>query len=180
MSLEIVTIPCLKDNYAYLVNGPDGTCLIDAPEAAPIIAALDARGWKLGSLLITHHHHDHVGGVEELRAKYGCEVIGPKAEADKLPPLDLALEDGATGGTGEALTVAIAVPGHTLGHLAGQIIAGNVEIRPYKMGTASACPTCQYKDVCRFDPAINAYRHIPPAGREAILTRLSQGADEPD
>lgn len=118
MPLEIVTVPCLKDNYAYLVNGPDGTCLIDAPEAAPIIAALDARGWNLGSLLITHHHHDHVGGVEELRARYGCEVMGPKAEADKLPPLDLALEDGATGGTGETLTVAIAVPGHTLGHLA--------------------------------------------------------------
>jgi hydroxyacylglutathione hydrolase len=118
MALEIVTVPCLKDNYAYLVNGPDGICLIDAPEAAPIIAALDARGWKLGSILITHHHHDHVGGVAELRARYGCKVMGPKAEADKLPPLDLALSDGDAGGTGDACTVAIAVPGHTLGHLA--------------------------------------------------------------
>ena len=118
MPLEIVTVPCLKDNYAYLVNGPDGTCLIDAPEAGPIIAALESRGWKLDSILITHHHHDHVGGVEELRARSGCTVIGPKAEADKLPRLDRALADGDTVGTGAALAVALAVPGHTLGHLA--------------------------------------------------------------
>ena len=118
MPLEIVTVPCLSDNYAYLVKGPDGVCLIDAPEAGPIVDALEARGWTLNSLLITHHHHDHVGGVEELRARYGCEVTGPEAEAGKLPPLDVAVKDGDSGGTGEALTVAIAVPGHTLGHVA--------------------------------------------------------------
>ena len=118
MPLEIVTVPCLRDNYAYLVNGPDGVCLIDAPEAGPIIDALDQRGWGLDALLITHHHHDHVDGVEELRAKYGCKVMGPKAEADKLPPLDMALEEGMNGGEGDGYTVPLAVPGHTLGHLA--------------------------------------------------------------
>ncbi|MGC8202029.1 hydroxyacylglutathione hydrolase [Aliiroseovarius sp. PTFE2010] len=118
MPLEIVTVPCLSDNYAYLVKGPDGVALIDAPEAAPIIAALDARGWQLGVIMITHHHHDHVGGVDELRARYGCPVMGPKAEADKLPKLDMALEPGFAGGTGDALCEVIAVPGHTLGHIA--------------------------------------------------------------
>jgi hydroxyacylglutathione hydrolase len=118
MPLEIVTVPCRSDNYAYLVNGPDGTCLVDAPEAAPIMEALEARGWSLGALLITHHHPDHVDGVAELRARYGCKVMGPKAEEAKLPPLDVALEEGMNGGEGEAYTVPLMVPGHTLGHMA--------------------------------------------------------------
>lgn len=118
MALEIVTIPCLADNYAYLVNGPDGVAIIDAPEAAPIIEALDSRGWTPGVIMLTHHHWDHVQAVEELKAKYGCMVMGPKAEEDKLPKLDFALPDGFSGGQGEGLCEVIAVPGHTLGHVA--------------------------------------------------------------
>lgn len=118
MPLQIVTVPCLSDNYAYIVKGPESTCVIDAPEAGPIIAELEARGWGLDSILITHHHHDHVGGVEELRAKYHCDVLGPKAEQDKLPKLDLALADGDSGGEGDELVEVISVPGHTLGHVA--------------------------------------------------------------
>lgn len=118
MPLEIVTIPCLADNYAYLVHTADGTCLIDAPEAAPIVAALDARGWGLDTILLTHHHHDHVGGVPDLLARYGCKVMGPAAGAPGLPPLDRALADGDIVGTGRGQAVAIAVPGHTLDHLA--------------------------------------------------------------
>ncbi|MDF1854477.1 hydroxyacylglutathione hydrolase [Pseudooceanicola sp.] len=118
MPLDIVTVPCRSDNYAYLVKGPDGVCIIDAPDAAPIIAAAEARGWTPGALLITHHHGDHTVGTEELRAKYGLKVMGPKAEADKLPPLDVALSEGMNSGTGESYTVPLDVPGHTLGHMA--------------------------------------------------------------
>jgi hydroxyacylglutathione hydrolase len=118
--VEIVTIPCLTDNYAYLVKGPGEAevALIDAPDAAPIEAALVARGWTLGAILITHHHNDHTAGVEALRARYGCKVAGPAAEADRLPRLDRALSDGDTGGGGPFRSVVIAVPGHTLGHIA--------------------------------------------------------------
>ncbi len=118
MPLEIVTIPCLSDNYAYLVNGPDGVAIIDAPEAAPIIAELDARGWTPGVIMLTHHHADHTQAVAALKEKYGCMVMGPEAEKDKLPPLDMALPDGMTGGTGDGAMQVIAVPGHTLGHIA--------------------------------------------------------------
>ena len=120
--LEIVTVPCLSDNYAYLVKGPDGVALIDAPEAAPILAALDARGWQLGVIMLTHHHPDHVGGVAELRERYGCPVMGPKAEADKIAAqgvvLDMPLDPGFEGGTGAGRCRVMAVPGHTLGHIA--------------------------------------------------------------
>lgn len=118
MPIEIVTIPCLADNYAYLVNGPDGVALIDAPEEAPIVEALDSRGWGLDVIMITHHHPDHVGAVDALRQRYGCKVMGPKAEADKLPALDFALEPGFSGGNGDGACQVIAVPGHTLGHIA--------------------------------------------------------------
>lgn len=117
---QIVTIPCLSDNYVYLLAAPGKTAvtLVDATEAAPIEAVLDARGWTLGTILITHHHHDHVGGVERLRSRYGCPVFGPAEEADRLPPLDRALRDGDTGGDDPLGFRVMAVPGHTRGHLA--------------------------------------------------------------
>lgn len=120
MPVEIVTIPCRTDNYAYLVHrtGEDTAMLVDAPEAAPLLEALDQRGWKLTTLLLTHHHPDHVEGVAALRDKYDCEVVGPKAEAAKMPPLDREVSEGDKGGTGDLAWTALEVPGHTLGHIA--------------------------------------------------------------
>jgi hydroxyacylglutathione hydrolase len=120
MPLEIVTVPCLSDNYAYLLRdeatGKVG--LVDAPEAAPIETALKAKGWGLDLILITHHHNDHIGGVEALRAGFGARVAGAAADRRRLPPLDVALEDGGTVALGESVSQVIAVPGHTLGHIA--------------------------------------------------------------
>ena len=119
MPLDIVTIPCRSDNYAYLVKGPDGICIIDAPDAAPIIAAAQERGWEPGVLMITHHHGDHTEGTAALKEAFpGLKVMGPKAEEAKLPPLDMALTEGMNGGEGEGYTVPLDVPGHTLGHMA--------------------------------------------------------------
>lgn len=118
MPLEIVTVPCLKDNYAYIVKGPDGIALIDAPDAEPLIKVFENREWRPDVIMLTHHHGDHTAGVAELREKYGCKVMGPKSEEDKLPPLDMALEPGTTGGTDDGLMEVIDVGGHTLGHVA--------------------------------------------------------------
>jgi hydroxyacylglutathione hydrolase len=118
MPLTLVTVPCLRDNYAFLLHDPagGGTALVDAPEAGPIRAALAARGWRLTDILLTHHHDDHTAGVAELRT--GARVIGAAADAHRLPPLDLAVADGDTVAVcGEDARV-IAVPGHTLGHIA--------------------------------------------------------------
>lgn len=117
-AVELVVVPCLSDNYAFLVhNGQTGeTALIDAPEAAPIQSALDARGWTLSDILLTHHHHDHVGGLADLRG--AARVIGAAADAYRLPALDLEVREG------NGLTIAgqhthvFDVSGHTLGHIA--------------------------------------------------------------
>ena len=117
---EIVTIPCLKDNYAFLLHDPatGATAVIDVPEAAPIEAALAARGWRLSDIVITHHHWDHVDGVEALRGATGAKVWGAAADAHRLPPLDHALAEGDSVTIGGLTGAVIDVPGHTVGHVA--------------------------------------------------------------
>jgi len=120
MPLDLVTVRCLSDNYAYLIHeaATGATACIDVPEAAPILAALDERDWKLSHILITHHHHDHVGGVAALAGATGARVIGAAADAHRLPPLDEAVAEGDTVRVGMAEGRVIDVSGHTMGHIA--------------------------------------------------------------
>jgi hydroxyacylglutathione hydrolase len=118
MALQLVTIPCLADNYAFLIRNADTgeTALVDAPEAAPVKAALAARGWRLDHILITHFHDDHVQAVPALRP--GAQVWGNGADAHRLPPLDRPVAGGqAITLCGETCHV-IDVPGHCDGHVA--------------------------------------------------------------
>lgn len=123
MPLELVTIPCLKDNYAYLVHDDETgeTAVVDVPEAAPILKALQDRGWQLSDIWITHHHGDHIDGIPELRAATGAMVIGAEADAHRLPPLDLALPDEGSLTLGRHAIETFPVPGHTVGHIAFHI-----------------------------------------------------------
>lgn len=120
MPLEIVTIPCLKDNYAFLAHdkATGQTAVVDVPEAAPIIAALKQRGWTLSHVLLTHHHWDHVDGLAALLADHPATVIGAAADAHRLPPLDIAVREGDTITIGSDTGRVIDVSGHTLGHVA--------------------------------------------------------------
>lgn len=123
MPLELVTIPCLADNYAYLVHDPasGATAVVDVPEAAPILAALDDRGWRLTDIWLTHHHNDHIDGVPALRAATGAKVTGAAADAHRLPPLDTALPDEGTFTFAGHAVETFPVPGHTIGHIAFHI-----------------------------------------------------------
>jgi hydroxyacylglutathione hydrolase len=120
MPLELVTIPCLADNYAYLIHdaATGQTAVIDVPDAGPIMAALDVRHWRLTDILITHHHDDHIQGVDTLRAQTGAMVLGAAADAHRLPRLDLALDETTTFSVGHEFARVIDVPGHTVGHIA--------------------------------------------------------------
>jgi hydroxyacylglutathione hydrolase len=120
MALELVTIPCLADNYAYLIHDPASgqTAVVDVPDAAPILAAVQDRGWSLSDILITHHHSDHIQGVDQLRAATHARVLGAAADAHRLPRLDLALTADSSFSIGSEIARVIDVPGHTVGHIA--------------------------------------------------------------
>ena len=120
MPVEVVTVPCLNDNYAYLVRdeGTGQVALVDAPEARPIIEALDERGWQLDQIWITHHHGDHIDGVEELRERYHPTVVGHVKDRARLPKLDKELSEGERVSLGETVARVVDVSGHTIGHIA--------------------------------------------------------------
>lgn len=120
MPLDLVTIPCRADNYAYIVHdaATDTTTVVDVPDAVPVLRALDARGWKLSHILLTHHHNDHIDGVAALAAATGARVIGAAADAHRLPPLTEAVAPGDTLHIGMESVAVIDAPGHTLGHVA--------------------------------------------------------------
>lgn len=120
MPLLLETIPCLADNYAYLIHDLETgqTALVDAPEAPPILARLAEKGWTLGQIFITHHHPDHIDGVAELVAATGAQVLGASADAHRLPPLNTALAEGDTVQVGTHKGRVLDVSGHTIGHIA--------------------------------------------------------------
>ncbi|VTZ49632.1 Hydroxyacylglutathione hydrolase [Methylocella tundrae] len=121
MAPHIYQFMCLKDNFGVLVHDPEtrSTVAIDAPEAAPILAALAAREWTLTDILLTHHHADHVQGVGALKAAFPrARVAGPRKEAAKIGGLDQEVGEGDTVRIGALEGRVIEVPGHTSGHVA--------------------------------------------------------------
>jgi hydroxyacylglutathione hydrolase len=118
--LEIVQIPVLTDNYVYLVHesASGATGVVDPAVPEPVLATLDARGWRLSHILNTHHHGDHVGGNLALKRATDATVVGPRADAARIPGLDVAVGDGETVRLGAAEATVFDVPGHTRGHIA--------------------------------------------------------------
>ena len=117
--LEIVAIPALQTNYIYLVHEPAAgvTAAIDPSEAAPVLAELARRGRGLDLILNTHHHHDHVGGNLALKVATGCRIVGNAADRARIPGIEEGVADGGAVRIGNARGRAIAVSGHTIGHM---------------------------------------------------------------
>jgi hydroxyacylglutathione hydrolase len=110
---------CLKDNFGVLLHDPasGATAAIDAPEAAPVDAALKATGWRLSDILVTHHHADHTGGIAELKARHRCRVTAPRNEAARIPDVDATVGEGDIASVGALAGRVIETPGHTAGHI---------------------------------------------------------------
>lgn len=118
-TLEIEQIPTRSDNYVYLIreSGQGKVGVVDPSDAEPVIEALDRLGWTLTHILNTHHHNDHTGGNLELKEKYGCEVVGPLADHDRIAGIDIDVADGDTYTFGDAVVKVYDTPGHTRGHI---------------------------------------------------------------
>ena len=120
MPLELVTIPALSDNYTFLLHDSDSgdTAVIDVPEAGPILDALSQRGWSLTEIWLTHHHHDHIGGVDDLLKHHDAKVVGAQADRHRLPSLNREVSEGDVFDFGGERVEVLDVSGHTVGHIA--------------------------------------------------------------
>lgn len=118
-ALQVELFKCRTDNFGVLVHDPDSgkTASIDAPEEAPILAALERRGWTLTDIFTTHHHPDHVEANMALKSRFALEITGPKNEADKIPGIGFAFGDGGQFTFAGHPVQVIETPGHTAGHI---------------------------------------------------------------
>ena len=120
MPVTAQPVPILQDNYAWLLRdaATGRQAVVDPADADAAIRAVDATGGTLDLILLTHHHDDHVAGVDAVRRRYGCPVIGAAADAHRLPPLDRGVAEGDQVSFGESAARVIDTPGHTRGHIA--------------------------------------------------------------
>jgi hydroxyacylglutathione hydrolase len=117
--MEIHQFPCLQDNYGFLVHITDAdlTATIDTPDAAAILAESRKKAWRLTHIFNTHHHWDHAGGNLELKKQTGCIIIGPRADAARIPGIDLMYGEGDEFLFGGHRVQVFDTPGHTRGHI---------------------------------------------------------------
>ena len=124
MSLEVIQIPCLKDNYGYLIHDAVTglTASVDTPDPDAILDQLKNRGWRLTHIFNTHHHWDHAGGNLDLKAKTGCRVVGAEIDQQRIPGIDHCVREGEQVLFGDHRFIVHETPGHTLGHIAYHFI----------------------------------------------------------
>ena len=117
MRVEIIS--CLKDNYSYLIidDNNNSACVIDPSESKPIIDFLENKNIKLNYILNTHHHYDHIGGNKDLKKKYKSVVVGFKEDSDRIPEIDILIDNNQIWKAENFEAKIIHVPGHTSGHI---------------------------------------------------------------
>jgi len=190
MPAQTYLFPCLTDNYGVLLHDPESgaTASIDAPEAAPVEAALKKTGWRLTDILVTHHHGDHTAGIPELKRQHQCRVVAPRAEAQRIADVDETVGEGDTVRVGALAGRVIDTPGHTAGHVSyffpadklafvgdtlfsigcGRVIEGNAEIMWQSLLKLRNLPddTCFYCGHEYTDANIRFAKTIEPGNKE--------------
>jgi hydroxyacylglutathione hydrolase len=119
-ALRVERIPTLRDNYTYLIidSGTGEAAVVDAPEAAPVVARVDQLGVRVVKVLSTHHHPDHSAANPELAARFGAPVLGHASDKSRLPGFTQGLEEGNRVAIGRLEAEVVFIPAHTRGHIA--------------------------------------------------------------
>ena len=117
MSLDVVSIAILSDNYSFIVQSADKVAVIDPGDAAPLIEYLEQNNLTPDYIFNTHHHWDHTDGNKEIAQKYNAKIIAPRAEESKIGHIDIGLNDNEIFKFGDTYFKAIETKGHTQGHL---------------------------------------------------------------
>ncbi len=185
--MEIIAVPCLHDNYAWLLRlGDGGGCaVVDPSEVQPVTEAMRARGLRLTAILATHHHPDHVGGIMELLDGWpGTPVYGHASDRGRIPGQTVELTDGASFDLGGHAVRALHVPGHTLGALAyvtdGAVFTGDTLFAGGCGRLFEGTPAMMYRSLVELlgalEPATRVY-----SGHEYTVANLGFAATmEPD
>ena len=118
--LAIQQIPVLNDNYIYLIHDPESkeTAVVDPAVAEPVLSVLKQKNWQLNYILNTHHHGDHVGANLTLKKQTQCKIVGSAADQQRIPGIDIKLNEGDTFKLGNHEFQVINCSGHTIGHIA--------------------------------------------------------------
>jgi hydroxyacylglutathione hydrolase len=119
-ALQIELVPVLSDNYVYLLHEPESgeTAVVDPAVADAPLAAAERRGWRITRILNTHHHPDHTGGNLEVKKATGAPIVGPKPDRDRIPGIDVEVDEGDLYDVGDQTAKVFFTPGHTRGHIA--------------------------------------------------------------
>ena len=117
--MQITPIPCLKDNYAYIINDNKSKTVgvVDPSEAEPIIAFLEKENLKLNYILNTHHHFDHIGGNIELKKTYNAQVVGFDGDKHRIPGIDVTVKNNEQWNFGNSSVKILHIQDKTLDHI---------------------------------------------------------------
>ncbi|ART93016.1 hydroxyacylglutathione hydrolase [Zymomonas mobilis] len=120
MTIEIVAVPAFETNYIWLLHDKvsDKTVVVDPGQAEPVLDFIQKKGWEVTQIWNTHWHNDHTGGNEVIKAETGCDVIGPSHESHPIPAIDIKVDEGDEIRLGSLVAKVMAIPAHTLGHVA--------------------------------------------------------------
>ena len=126
--MEVEIISCLKDNYSYLVidKSNNSACIVDPSESEPIIEIIEKKKVNLKFILNTHHHYDHIGGNEILKKKFGAKIIAFKGDKNRIPFVDILLEDNEIWKNLNFEFKVFHIPGHTSGHICFYFYKDNI------------------------------------------------------